>query len=188
MFSFWSWVCLCSISCLIFHFCKYSSMFSVLKSIFTKKKELSNCKKVEWATETFCWVPVVVPAWVYLGHAVYPIWVLGHGAASVSEGAAPTGADADEGDEHDDVEDGDLVPVLADLLHYASLARVALVAEDVRGIVPPIAVLVLRSDGHASTVLARCWWFAATGLQDSSWLQWVEEGSSRENFETSSPR
>jgi len=61
------------------------------------------------------------------------------------------------------------VPVLADLLHHASLARVALVAEDVRGIVPPIAVLVLRSDGHASTVLARCWWFAATGLR--SWLQ-----------------
>jgi hypothetical protein len=36
--------------------------------------------------------------------------------------------------------------------------------------------------------LARCWWFAATGLQDSSWLQWVEEGSSRKIFETSSRR
>ena len=112
-------------------------------------------------------VPVVVPAWVYLGHVVYPVWVLRRGAASISEGAARTGADADEGDKHDDVENRDFVPVLADLLHHASLARVALVAEDVRGIVPPVAVLILRSDRHASTVLACCWWLAAAGLQDS---------------------
>ena len=116
-------------------------------------------------------VPVVVPAWVYLGHLVYPVWVLGQRAASVSEGAAATGADADESGEHDDIEDRDLVPVLADLLHHTGLARVALIAEDVWGIVPPVAVLILHPDRHASTVLARCWWLAAARLQDSSQLQ-----------------
>jgi len=102
---------------------------------------------------------------------VYPVWVLGQRAASVSEGAAATGADADESGEHDDIEDRDLVPVLADLLHHTGLARVALIAEDVWGIVPPVAVLILHPDRHASTVLARCWWLAAARLQDSSQLQ-----------------
>ena len=46
-------------------------------------------------------VPVVVPAWVDLGHA-----------AAVSEGATPAGADADEEDDHGGVDHGDLVPVL----------------------------------------------------------------------------
>ena len=99
-------------------------------------------------------VPVVVPAWVDLGHAVYPVWVLGDGAAGVSEGATPAGTDADEGDEHDDVEHGDLVPVLAHLLHHAGLTRVALVTQNVRGVVPLEAVLVLRSDWHPTAVCA----------------------------------
>jgi hypothetical protein len=110
-------------------------------------------------------VPVVVPAWIDLGHAVHPVRVVGDGAASVPEGAASAGADADERDEEEDHEHGDLVPVLAHVLHDAGLARVALVAEDVGGVVPLVAVVVLRPHGHAFAVLAGCRWLAATRLR-----------------------
>jgi hypothetical protein len=131
--------------------------FSVMKSVLREISWKEEGKQIR--------VPVVVPARVNLGHLVYPVRVLGEGAAGVPEGAAAAGADADEGDEHDDVEHGDLVPVLAHLLHDAGLARVALVAEDARGVVPAVAVLVLRPDGHAPAVLARRRRLAAAGLQ-----------------------
>jgi hypothetical protein len=132
-----------------------------------KKREKVNKLQME-RNNLAEYVPVVVPAWIDLGHAVYPVRVVGDGAASVPESAAATGADADERDEDDDNEHGDLVPVLAHVLHDAGLAGVALVAEDVWGVVPLVAVVVLRRHGHASAVLAGCWWLAATRLQSSN--------------------
>jgi GNAT superfamily N-acetyltransferase len=135
--------------------------------MLSKKREKVNKSQME-RNNLAEYVPVVVPAWIDLGHAVYPVRVVGDGAASVPEGAAATGADADERDEDDDHEHGDLVPVLAHVLHDAGLAGVALVAEDVWGVVPLVAVVVLRRHGHASAVLAGCWWLAATRLQSSN--------------------
>jgi hypothetical protein len=62
--------------------------------------------------------------------------------------------------EDDDVEDGDAMPVSPHLLQHSGLA---LVTQDVGSIVPTVAVLVMRSNGHAlAVVCARCRWLAAS--------------------------
>lgn len=68
-------------------------------------------------------LPEVIPSWIALGHAVYPIWVPSSlGTASIAESTAPTRVDGYEYNKDDDVEDGDVVPDSAHLLQHSGFA------------------------------------------------------------------
>ena len=109
-------------------------------------------------------VPEVIPSWIHLWHAVGGVL----GTAGIAKSTAAAGVDGDEHNEDDGVEDGDVVPASPHLLQHSGLARVALVAQDAGGVVPPVAVLLvlrLRLHGHAALVVrARRRWLAAPRL------------------------
>lgn len=91
------------------------------------------------------------------------IRVVGLGALSVLEGAAADGIDSDENHDHDNVEHRQLVPAPPHVFQHPRLARVTLVAQDRRHIVPPVAVRVLCH--HRRRIVARRWGLAAPRLR-----------------------
>lgn len=86
---------------------------------------------------------MVVPPGPDFAHPVLAIWVVGFCPFRVPEGAAADTIDADEKHQHDDAEDGKLVPGLPHFLKNPSFARVAVIAKDGWDVVPPIAIRVL---------------------------------------------
>ena len=109
-------------------------------------------------------VPIVVPSWSNFGHSVVTIRVVGFGPLGVTEGTAADGVNTDEEDDNDDVEDGELMPVPSNVLKDTRLTRVAFVAQQVTGIVPPVAVGILshhRPRRH-HVVVAHRWRLATT--------------------------
>lgn len=87
--------------------------------------------------------PVEVPSGFDLGHTVFTVGVISLGAFGVAESTAADGVDGDEEEEDDNVEDRELVPVSSDRFEDSSFAGIALIAEHVWGVVPPVTVGVL---------------------------------------------
>lgn len=110
----------------------------------------------------FMRLPVEVPARADFGHAVMAIGVVGVGPLCVLEGAAADGVDSNEHDHHHDVEHRELVPAPPHVLQHPCFARLALVAQHCRRVVPPVAVRILRHQRHR--VVARRWRLATPRL------------------------
>lgn len=125
-----------------------------------RKEQEAETSVGRWVDGSICGgggsfnLPVVVPSRPDLSHPVLPVRVIGLRPPRVPERAAPDRVDADEQDEHHDVEHRDLVPVVPDVLQHPGLARVALVAQHRRGVVPLVAVGILGRRHHRRVVRA----------------------------------
>lgn len=106
--------------------------------------------------------PVVIPSGTNLGHPISTIRIIRLSPLGISESTAPNAVNTNENQKHNNVEHRYLFPIPSDFLKDTCPTRIALVAKDVWGIVPNVAVWVLCHCCHC--VVACCWWFTATRL------------------------
>lgn len=109
-------------------------------------------------------LPIVIPSGFNFGHAVVTMWIISLSSSGVSESTTGNGINPYEKDKNDNVKNRDVVPVPSNVFQHTGHARLAIVAKQSGGVVPTVAIRILRYCNTFLVVTARCWWFATPGL------------------------
>lgn len=80
------------------------------------------CVRILYVYACESYIPVVVPSGSDFGHAVFAVRVIGFSSLGVLESAATNTIDSNEEDEHDNVENRELVPVPCNVFENTSFA------------------------------------------------------------------
>lgn len=110
--------------------------------------------------------PMVIPSGSDFGHPVFSIGIVRFSSSCVSESTAPNGINPYEKHKHGDCENRELVPIPSYVFKHTSFARITLIAEQIRGIVPPVAIRVLSHHCCCHVVSASSWWLTTSRLQN----------------------
>lgn len=110
--------------------------------------------------------PVVIPSGSDFGHPVFAIGIIRFRSFCVSESTTPYGINSYEKNKHGDSENRELVPIPSYVFKHTSFARITLIAEQIGGIVPPVAIRVLCHHHCFNVVIASSWWLTTSRLHN----------------------
>lgn len=110
--------------------------------------------------------PMVIPSGSDFGHPVFTIGVIRFSSFCVSESTTPNGINSYEKHKHGDSENWELVPIPSYVFKHTSFARITLIAEQIGGIVPPVAIRVLCHHRCCRVVSASSWWLTTSRLHN----------------------
>ncbi|WVY97506.1 hypothetical protein V8G54_029657 [Vigna mungo] len=107
---------------------------------------------------------MIIPSGSNFGHPVFTIGIIRFSSFCVSESTTANGINSYEKHKHGDSENREFVPIPSYIFKHTSFARITLIAEQIGGIVPPVAIRVLCHHHCCHVVSASSWWFTTSRL------------------------